>query len=82
MADVTAIILTLNEEKNIEACLQSIAGFCRRVVVIDSGSTDRTLEIAGQYGADVFFHEFAYYAEQYNWGVDNAKYRHEMDAAA
>jgi glycosyltransferase involved in cell wall biosynthesis len=72
MADVTAIVLTLNEEANIEACLQSIKGFCKRVVVIDSGSTDRTVEIAKQHGADVFFHEFTYYAEQYNWGVDNA----------
>ena len=46
MADVTAIVLTLNEEKNIGECLRSVAGFCSRVVVIDSGSTDRTLEIA------------------------------------
>ncbi len=72
MADVTAIVLTLNEEANIEACLQSVKDFCKRVVVIDSGSTDRTVEIAKQYGADVFFHEFSYYAAQYNWGVDNA----------
>ncbi|NLI54253.1 MAG: glycosyltransferase, partial [Clostridiales bacterium] len=43
MADVTAIVLTLNEEKNIGECLRSVAGFCRRVVVVDSGSTDRTL---------------------------------------
>lgn len=72
MADVTAIVLTLNEEANIEACLQSVKGFCKRVVVIDSGSTDRTVAIAKAYGADVFFHEFSYYAAQYNWGVDNA----------
>ena len=72
MADVTAIVLTLNEEKNIGECLKSVAGFCSRVVVIDSGSTDRTLEIARSYGADVFEHPFTYYAAQYNWGVDNA----------
>ncbi len=72
MADVTAIVLTLNEEANIEACLRSVNGFCKRVVVIDSGSTDRTLEIAKQYGADIFSHAFTYYAAQYNWGVDNA----------
>lgn len=72
MADVTAIVLTLNEAANIEACLKSVGGFCKRVVVIDSGSTDRTVEIAKRYDADVFFHEFTYYAAQYNWGVDNA----------
>ena len=72
MADVTAIVLTLNEEANLEACLRSVAGFCRRVVVVDSGSTDRTLEIASRFGADVLSHPFTYYAAQFNWGVDNA----------
>lgn len=72
MADVTAIVLTLNEEKNIGECLKSVAGFCSRVVVIDSGSTDDTLNIARSYGADVYEHPFTYYAAQYNWGVDNA----------
>ncbi|MCE5188136.1 MAG: glycosyltransferase family 2 protein [Eubacteriales bacterium] len=72
MADVTAIVLTLNEEANLEACLRSVEGFCARVVVIDSGSSDRTLEIAGAYGADIYEHPFTYYAAQYNWGVDNA----------
>ena len=72
MADVTAIVLTLNEEKNIGECLKSVAGFCSRVVVLDSGSTDDTLNIARAYGAEVYEHPFTYYAAQYNWGVDNA----------
>jgi glycosyltransferase involved in cell wall biosynthesis len=72
MADVTAIVLTLNAEKNIGECLKSVAGFCRRVVVVDSGSTDRTLEIAREHGADIVEHAFSYYAAQYNWAVDNA----------
>ena len=72
MADVTAIVLTLNEEKNLEACLRSVAGFCSRVIVLDSGSTDRTREIATELGAEVIEHPFSYYAAQYNWGVDNA----------
>ena len=72
MADVTAIVLTLNEEKNIESCIRSVAGRCKRVVIVDSGSTDRTLEIAKSLGADVLQNEYVYYAQQYNWGVDNA----------
>ena len=72
MADVTAIVLTLNEEKNIEACLKSVEGFCSRVIVLDSGSTDHTREVAKEYGAEVIEHPFTYYAAQYNWGVDNA----------
>ena len=71
MADVTVIVLTKNEEKNIELCLQSIQGFAKRVVVVDSGSTDGTIDIAKRYGADVYEHPFENYARQFNWGIDN-----------
>lgn len=71
MVDATAIIMTKNEEKNIVDCLKSMKGFAKRCVVIDCGSTDRTVELAKKYGADVYFHEFEYYARQFNWGIDN-----------
>ena len=71
MADITAIILTRNEEKNIERCLQSVRELCRRMIVVDCGSTDRTVELAKANGAEVLFHEFEYYARQFNWGLDN-----------
>lgn len=71
MADITAIVLTKNEEKNIEECIKSIKGFAKRIVVIDSGSTDNTVEIARKYGADVYSHPFENYARQFNWGIDN-----------
>lgn len=71
MIDATAIIMTKNEEKNIVDCLQSMKGFAKRCVVIDCGSTDRTVELAKENGADVYIHEFEYYAKQYNWGIDN-----------
>lgn len=72
MADVTAIILTRNEEVNLPACLASIQGFVRRAVVVDCGSTDKTVEIAKAAGADVLVHPFSYYAAQFNWGVEHA----------
>lgn len=71
MADITAIIITKNEEKNMEKCLKSVAGLVSRCVVVDSGSTDRTVEIARANGADTYFHEFEYYARQWNWGLKN-----------
>lgn len=71
MIDATAIVMTKNEEKNIVNCLKSMEGFAKRVVVIDCGSTDKTVELAKKYGADVFFHEFEYYAKQFNWGMEN-----------
>lgn len=71
MIDATAIILTKNEEKNIRQCLESMNGFAKRCVVVDSGSTDKTVDIAKECGADVYFNEFEYYAQQFNWGIDN-----------
>jgi glycosyltransferase involved in cell wall biosynthesis len=71
MADLTAIVLTKNESKNIVACLESIKRFAKRVVVVDSGSADGTVEIAKAHGADVYYNRFEYYAKQFNWGIDN-----------
>lgn len=73
MADITAIILTKNEEKNIDDCLRSIQGFVKRAVIIDSGSDDSTIELASKYDfVDVYKHSFENYARQFNWGIDNA----------
>lgn len=71
MNDITAIILTKNEEANIERCINSIKGVADRIVVVDSGSTDNTVAIAEKMGAEIYFHEFVHYAAQFNWALDN-----------
>ncbi len=71
MADITAIVLTKNEEKNLPDCLRSLEGFASRVLVVDSGSTDATVEIARAAGAEVFVHPFENYSRQFNWALDN-----------
>ena len=71
MVDLTAIVLTKNEEKNIVDCIQSLKGFAKRVVVVDSGSTDATVELAKELGAEVYTHAFENYARQFNWGIEN-----------
>lgn len=71
MADITVVVLTKNEEINITDCLESLNNFAKRVVVVDSGSEDRTVEIAKEFGADVFSHPFVNYATQFNWALDN-----------
>lgn len=71
MADITAVVLTKNEGKNLPDCLRSMRGFARRVVVVDSGSTDATRDIARAEGAEVFEHPFENYARQFNWALDN-----------
>lgn len=70
MADLTAIILTKNEEKNIGLCIGSIRELAKRIIVIDSFSEDRTVEIARELGAEVYSHEFINYAKQFLYGLN------------
>lgn len=72
-ADITAIILTKNEENNISDCISSICNIVKRIVVIDSFSIDKTVEIAKKMGAEIYQHEFENYAKQYLYGVEIAK---------
>jgi glycosyltransferase involved in cell wall biosynthesis len=72
---VTVIVLTYNEEANLPACLHSLPGLDCEVFVVDSGSTDRTREIAVAGGAKVFDHPFENYAAQRNWAQDNLPIR-------
>lgn len=71
MADITAIILTKNEERNLPACLESLRGWVARIVVVDSFSDDSTCEIAREFGADVYLHEFENYGSQFQYAMDN-----------
>ncbi len=84
MIDVTILILTKNEEKNLAECLASVKGFAKRCVVVDSFSTDGTKEIALKCGADFYEHKFENYARQFNWGLDNTnittKWTFRLDA--
>ena len=82
--DITTIILTYNEEKHIDRCIKSLSKLVRRIVVIDSYSTDRTCEICKQYGADFFQNKWVNYSKQFQWGLDNSnistKWTMRMDA--
>lgn len=72
MADLTAIILTHNEEINIAECINSIKNISKRIIVIDSFSTDNTVEIAEKMGAEIFQNKWINYATQYNYGIEKA----------
>ena len=71
MCDITVIVLTKNEEKNIDNCLRSAKAIAQRLIVVDSGSTDKTVDIAKSHGADVFFHAWEGHAAQFNWALDH-----------
>lgn len=69
MTHLHAIVLTLNEEKHLARCLESIRDCCATVVVVDSGSTDRTIDIARDFGASVLSNAWINYASQLNFGI-------------
>ena len=67
MAGISAVIITLNEEKNIGRCLQSLKGVVDEIIVVDSGSTDKTQEIVNTYGAKFIVEPFKGYVAQKNF---------------
>lgn len=69
--NVDLIVLTFNEELNLDYCLRSVQGLVQNIFIVDSGSTDRTVEIAHRYNAHVVTHEFVNQAQQFNWALDN-----------
>lgn len=72
MLDITAIILTYNEEIHIRRCLENVKQFAKRIIVVDCFSQDKTCEIAKEMGAEVIQHEWpGNQAEQFNWLIDN-----------
>lgn len=74
---VSVIILTLNEEIHIERLLKNIANWADEVFIVDSFSTDKTLEIAKQYGVKIIQHKFENQAQQFNWALDNLEIKNE-----
>jgi len=74
---VTAIIATLNEEKNLPRCLAALERF-DEIIVLDSNSTDSTAEIARSFGATLIpFHWNGRYPKKRQWALDNLALKHE-----
>lgn len=70
---ISATVITLNEERHIRQCLESLQGIADETIVVDSGSQDATLEIAVQLGAKTFVREWTNYAEQKNFASSLAQ---------
>ena len=73
---ISILILTLNEEMNLPICLDSVK-WCDDVVVLDSFSTDRTVEIAKGSGSRVVQRKFDNWASHQNWAMENIPFKHE-----
>lgn len=75
MLDLSVIILTYNEELHIRRCLENVCSFAKKVYVVDSPSTDSTVDICKDFSnVEVIVHKYpGNQAEQFNWALDNIK---------
>lgn len=76
MIRLSAVIITLNEERNIGRCLASLKGIADEIVVVDSGSLDRTKEICISAGAKFIVHGFEGYIQQKNFALTQCSFDH------
>ncbi|MDR0971892.1 MAG: glycosyltransferase family 2 protein [Bacteroidales bacterium] len=72
--NISAVVITFNEERNIERCILSLRDVCEEILVADSLSTDKTKEICLNYGVKFLEHPFEGYVKQKNWALNQAKY--------
>lgn len=79
---LSAVIITFNEERNIGRCLDSLAGVADEVVVVDSFSNDRTEQICREKGARFIQHAFAGHIEQKNFALEQAQFPHVLSLDA
>ncbi|PMG36165.1 glycosyl transferase [Vibrio breoganii] len=83
--EISVIILTLNEEQHIKRCIESLLPITTNIFIVDSFSTDGTVEIAESLGAKVYQNPWpGNHAKQFQWGLDNCpietKWVMKMDA--
>jgi len=71
MINLTVIILTLNEERNIGQSLSNVCNWAKYVYVLDSYSNDKTCDIALEYGADIFYRDFDTYGGQRSYAIND-----------
>jgi glycosyltransferase involved in cell wall biosynthesis len=74
MPQLSVVIITFNEERNIARCIDSVKGIADEILVVDSFSNDKTKEIAEANGAKVVLHKFEGHIEQKNWALSQANY--------
>jgi len=82
MSKISAVVITLNEEKYIEQCINSLKGVADEIVVIDSFSTDRTKEICISLGVRFIEHPFVGYRDQKNYALSLAEHDYVLSLDA
>jgi glycosyltransferase involved in cell wall biosynthesis len=74
---LSVFVLTKNEQSNLDPCLESLAGWCSDIHIVDSFSTDKTLEIARKYNTHIHQHAFEGHTQQRTWALHNLPFKYE-----
>jgi len=74
---ITAIVLTYNEERNLEKCLASINNYVNEIIIVDSISNDKTELISRNYTNKFYQNKFINQAKQFIWAIDNCDIHNE-----
>lgn len=74
MDKLSVLILTHNEEKNIRKCVESVLPLTKSIFIVDSGSDDKTIEIARSYGVQIATRKWTTHADQFNWGLEHFEF--------
>ncbi len=82
MIKLSVVIITYNEEKNIGRCLESLTGVADEIVIVDSNSTDATLQICNKYNARIVNHTFEGHIQQKNFAITQASFPHILSLDA
>jgi len=82
MGEISAVIITFNEQDNIEQCLKSIIDIADEIIVLDSFSTDKTEEICKKYNVNFKQHAFDGHIQQKNRVIEAAQYNYVLSLDA
>lgn len=82
MIQLSVVIITFNEERNIGRCMQSIQGVADEIIVVDSFSTDGTEKICKQYGAKFIKNKFEGHIQQKNYAITMAAFPYVLSLDA
>ena len=74
---VSAVILTYNEELNLRNCLQSICDLVDEIIIVDSFSTDNTIEIAEEFNSIVYQNKFETHSKQWKWAIEHTDIKND-----
>ena len=82
MPELSVVIITFNEERNIGRCLESVKDIADEIVVVDSHSTDNTKLICETYGVKFIEHDFEGYIRQKQYAISQAAFPHQLSLDA